>query len=119
MQLVLDGPMGAGEIVQPFRASLGGWQAGDEVDNLGAVLAADPPGAFEPRGLGKPRPVQMRHGFGTNSYFSDLDPAVIFVGGLCLTQIRRQAVEAPARGRGGKDRRRLRRCQLSVLADCP
>ena len=86
MQLVFDGPVGADEFEQPLGPGLGCGQTGDEIDDLGAVLVADPARALDARDLGGARPVEVRDDFGADGDLARLDAAMAFVERLAAAR---------------------------------
>src|SRR5208282_1315956 len=101
VELVLDGPMCTIEFEQALGAGFFSRQTGDEIGDLDAIAPLDVAMALDAHRLRRAWPVKMGHHFRADGDFAELDPAVILVDGLSLTQIGRRAA-------GGKDRRRPR-----------
>jgi hypothetical protein len=118
MEFVFDSPMVADQFQQPFGSCVAGGEAGNQINDFNALFAADPARAFEPGDLAKTGPIEMGDSFGTGGDGACLDPAVGLFERSGMGKIRRRTVEAAFEVRGGKDRRTLRRCQLSAQADC-
>lgn len=90
MQPVLDGPVAARQLQQPFGTGLGGGEAGDDIGGLRAGLSACLAGAFDAGNLGGAGPRQVRDDLGAGCDLARLDAAVLFVNGFCRLQIGRQ-----------------------------
>jgi hypothetical protein len=118
VELVFDSPMVADQFQQPFGASVAGGEARNQINDFKALFAADPARAFEPGDLAKTRPVEMGDGFRADRDGARLDPAVGLFERSGIGKIGRGTIEAALGVRGGKDRRTLRRCQLSARAGC-
>ena len=76
VQLVLDGPVIAHELKQPFGSRVARREAGDQIDDFGALPAADPARAFEAGDLAQAGPIEMGHGFRTGRNGSRFDAAM-------------------------------------------
>ena len=103
MQAVLDTPMVARQLQQASGVGCGTGQAGDGIDGLGALLAADGAAAFEAADLPQSRPggemsVEARRALQA----PDLDAAVALVDRLDAVEVRRRR----PLGRGGNPARR-------------
>lgn len=118
VELVLDCPVSTIEREQAIGPGLPGWEACNQINDLDADLAADAARAFEPRDLGRTRPIEMGNDLGADGDFTRLDTAMSGVDRLGLAQIRRRTVVTAAWVRGGKDRRRPRRSRLSARTGC-
>lgn len=117
VQPVFDGPMCAIERQQALGISFFCRQTGDQIGDFDAVASVHAAMTFDARDLRRARPIEVRSDFRTDRDLADFDAAVRLFDGFGARKIRRQGVVAQAVG--GKDRRTLRRCCLSVRADCP
>ena len=92
VEFVFDGPVGAVERQQALGRRGRGRQAGDQIDDFGADLAADFARPRQPRDLGKAGPIEMRRGFTAGRDPARLDATVRLACGFRALEIRRRSV---------------------------